>query len=164
MDPNPQWRHAPMYQPVPPSPTGPPGPVAAVAVMLYVLAGCTVIAAALMGVGGAVVNRGSDLPLVGEQAGDLALIGFGGAALLMLLAAADIVLGVYLWKGRTWAKRGVIAVGALIVLLTLASGAAPIAVLSVLVAMLFTILLLAPRTAKTYFRYQRVPVTAGPVR
>lgn len=125
-----------------------PGPVTAAAVLLYVYAGVGLIGAMVMAAGGALGSSASEVPIAGEYADRVVLIGFGGAALLVVLAAVDIVLGVCLSRGRRWAQVGTVGVSAVVALVSLMS---PIAPLCVMAALVLVVLVLVPGTSRRHF-------------
>lgn len=141
--------YQPTFQPAPPPvPARTPGSVTTASVLLYVFAGFSLIAAMIMAAGGALGSSASDIPIAGMYAGRVALFGFGGAVLLVLLAAADIVLGVVLSRGRRWAQVGTVVLAVIVAVVSLASPLAPLCIVSALV---LVVLVTAPRTARRHF-------------
>ena len=143
-------QHAPMPYPMvqPGVAVRVPGAVTAAAVLLYVYAGVGLVGAMVMAAGGALGSSASDVPIAGEYADRVVLVGFGGAALLVFLAAADIVLGVCLSRGRRWAQVGTIGLSAVVALVSLMS---PFAPLCVVAALVLVVLVLAPGTSRRHF-------------
>jgi len=143
---------APGYQPMPYQPAfqpaRTPGPVTAASVLLYVFSGFSLLGAMVMAAGGAIGSSASDVPIAGMYAGRVALFGFGGAVLLVLLAAADIVLAICLSRGRRWAQIGTVALSVLVALVSLAS---PLAPLCIVAGLVMIVLVTAPGTARRHF-------------
>jgi hypothetical protein len=136
----------PAFQPAPPART--PGPVTAASVLLYVYSGIGLLGAAVLAAGGAISSSASDVPIAGMYASRVAFYGFGGAALLVLLAATDIVLAVVLSRGRRWAQLATVGLSALVALVSLASPLAPVCIAA---ALALVVLVLVPRTARRHF-------------
>jgi hypothetical protein len=88
------------------------------------------------------------VPVAGMYAQRVVVVGFGGAALLVLLAAADIVLAIFLSRGRRWAQVGTVALSVVVGLVSLAS---PLGPLCVLASIALVVLVLAPRGARRHF-------------
>jgi hypothetical protein len=135
----------PMPQPIP---VGAPGPVKAASVLLYVYSGFGLLGAVVMAAAGALGGQATDVPIAGMYAQRVVVVGFGGAALLVLLAAADIVLAIFLSRGRRWAQVGTVALSVVVGLVSLAS---PLGPLCVLAAIALVVLVLAPRGARRHF-------------
>lgn len=156
--------YQPMFQPMPPpGPVHAPGPVTTVSVLLYIFSGFSLIGAIILAAGGALGSwvstrtvtgnyTVSDVPGVETYTDRVMLLGFGGAVLLVLLATADIVLGICLSRGRRWAQLGTVALS---VVIALASLATPLAPLCVIAGILLIVLITAPRTARRYFASRR---------
>jgi hypothetical protein len=102
-----------------------------------------------MAAAGMVGESASEVPLAGMYADRVVLYGFVGAAVLVLLAAADIVLGIFLTRGRRWARYGTVGVSVLVALVSLAS---PFGPLCVVAALALVVLVVLPGTARRHFR------------
>ncbi len=133
-----------------PAQAGPPGPVMTVSVLLYVFAGLSVLAALVLAAGGALGAAMSDVPVADRYGGRIALVGIGGAALMIALAGVDIVLGISLWKGRRWARTVTIGLAAVSVLVAMAAGPGGL-VIDLAVAGLLVVLLTAPTSTRQFF-------------
>jgi hypothetical protein len=134
------------FQPALPART--PGPVTAASVLLYVYSGISLLGAVVLAAVGALGSSASDVPIAGMYAGRVAFYGFGGAALLVLLATVDIVLGVLLTRGRKWARLGTIGLSVLVAAVSLAGPLAPVCIAAALVLI---VLVAVPPTARRHF-------------
>jgi hypothetical protein len=148
---NPELNFHPMppqaaFPPAPPART--PGPVKAASVLLYVYSGVGLLGALVLAAGGAISSSASDVPIAGMYASRVAFYGFGGAALLALLAAVDIVLGVVLARGRRWAQLSTVGLSAVVGVVSLASPLAPVCIAAALAVI---VLVVVPRTARRHF-------------
>lgn len=127
-----------------------PGPVTAASVLLYVYSGLSVLGAVLMAAAAAIGRTAADVPVAGMYTNRVVLIGFGGAVLLVLLAAADIALGVFLSRGRRWAQLATVGLSAVVAVVSLAT---PLAPLCVLAALVLVVLVVVPGPARRHFRH-----------
>lgn len=153
MHPTPPWEPQPYRPPLGPVPfvqAGPPGPVIGVSVLLYVLAGLSVLVAAVGGVVGAVSRELSEIDPT-RWTGAIAAYSSGGAALLVLLAVLDIVLGVFLWKGRRWAMITPLVVTGLTIVLAFRVPFPAWIALNVVIGSLIVVLLMAPPASRAHF-------------
>lgn len=153
MHPTPPWEPEPYRPPPgsgPPVLRGPPGPVAAVSVLLYVLAALSVLVAAVGAVVGVVSRELSELDPT-RWTDVIAAYASGGAGLLVLLAVLDIVLGIFLWKGRRWAMITTLVVAGLMILLAFRVPFPAWIALNVVVGSLIVVLLMAPPASRAHF-------------
>jgi hypothetical protein len=146
--PGPHYPVRPHAAPQPALPTRAPGPVTAASVLLYVYSGFGLLGAVVLSAGGALGSSASDVPVAGMYASRMAFYGFGGAALLVLLAIVDIVLAVFLTRGRRWAQVGTVGLSALIAMVSLASPLAPVCIVA---ALALVVLVAVPGVARRHF-------------
>lgn len=139
----------------------PPRSVTTVSVLLFMFAPVTIFAAIVLGLAGAVGHAGSGIPILGLYASHLAVIGIGGAVVLVALAITDIVLGIFLRKGRNWARLTTVVVAVLTVLAALASANPVVIGLFVVVAVVLSGLLVGPGKARSFFRQARQRSSGG---
>ena len=133
-----------------------PGPVMAASVLMYVCAGVAVLGSLVLAAGGVLGNSMSDVPLASLYTTKVQLIGFGGGFALVVLAIADVALGVGLVRGAPRARTATVVLSTVVGLGGLASPAGPLCLVT---AAVVVTLVTAPRSARRHF--QRPAVVVG---
>ncbi|MFB9909462.1 hypothetical protein [Allokutzneria oryzae] len=119
--------------------------------LLFVFSGITMLTALVLGLGAMLGSVISEIPVAGFYASQLTVLGVNGAALLVPLAALDIVLGVCVARGVRWAWLATIVLSVVLVTLSVTSATPPIIVMVVVAASVVVGLLTVPSSSRSYF-------------